>query len=274
MTDAMESLKPGSRIATSSRSVFSRVVVGIDGSEPGFEACRQAARLVEPDGSIELFAAVHLARAARTGWSATRVANDLQREAEQALREAQQIAGPHAVTKLYDGPPEGSLSHELTRQQATLLAIGTHGHSRAEEIVLGGVAGTMLHVAPCSVLVARPPDATAMFPRAIAVGVDGSPEADAALAAAQHLSRRFSAPLRIVTALGGKHVDLAHVHLRNPYVELKDEHPVDALVDAAASADLLVVGSRGLHGLRSLGSVSERVAHRATASVLVVRHGT
>jgi nucleotide-binding universal stress UspA family protein len=47
--------------------------------------------------------------------------------------------------------------------------------------------------------------------------------------------------------------------------------PVAALVEAAACADLLIVGSRGLHGLRALGSVSERVAHAASCSVLVVR---
>jgi nucleotide-binding universal stress UspA family protein len=47
--------------------------------------------------------------------------------------------------------------------------------------------------------------------------------------------------------------------------------PVAALVAAAAGADLLVVGSRGLHGLKALGSVSERVAHEAGSSVLVVR---
>ena len=47
--------------------------------------------------------------------------------------------------------------------------------------------------------------------------------------------------------------------------------PVPALVGAAFEADLLVVGSRGLHGLASLGSVSERVAHQARSSVLVVR---
>jgi hypothetical protein len=46
---------------------------------------------------------------------------------------------------------------------------------------------------------------------------------------------------------------------------------VDVLVSAARDADLLVLGSRGLHGLRALGSVSERVAHRAPSSVLVVR---
>lgn len=47
--------------------------------------------------------------------------------------------------------------------------------------------------------------------------------------------------------------------------------PVVNLVDASIQADLVVMGSRGLHGARSLGSVSERVAHRAHSSVLVVR---
>jgi nucleotide-binding universal stress UspA family protein len=54
-------------------------------------------------------------------------------------------------------------------------------------------------------------------------------------------------------------------------VEVADHAPVPALVEAAACADLLVVGSRGLHGLRALGSVSERVAYQAGCSVLVVR---
>ena len=49
--------------------------------------------------------------------------------------------------------------------------------------------------------------------------------------------------------------------------------PVPALVERSREADLVVVGSRGLHGLRALGSVSERVAHRADCSVLVVHDG-
>jgi nucleotide-binding universal stress UspA family protein len=45
---------------------------------------------------------------------------------------------------------------------------------------------------------------------------------------------------------------------------------VAALLERAREAALVVVGSRSLHGLRALGSVSERVAHRASCSVLVV----
>ena len=46
---------------------------------------------------------------------------------------------------------------------------------------------------------------------------------------------------------------------------------MEALVGASHDADLVVVGSRGLQGLRALGSVSERVAHQASCSVLIVR---
>jgi nucleotide-binding universal stress UspA family protein len=46
---------------------------------------------------------------------------------------------------------------------------------------------------------------------------------------------------------------------------------VPALVAASQEADLLVVASRGLRGVRALGSVSERVAHQAHCSLLVYR---
>jgi nucleotide-binding universal stress UspA family protein len=54
-------------------------------------------------------------------------------------------------------------------------------------------------------------------------------------------------------------------------VHIDERDPADALLDAAGTSDLLVLGARGLQGLRALGSVSERVAHRAPTSVLVVR---
>jgi len=56
-----------------------------------------------------------------------------------------------------------------------------------------------------------------------------------------------------------------------PDVEELEGKPVDELTVLSERADLVVVGSRGLKGLRALGSVSERVAHRAHSPVLVVR---
>jgi nucleotide-binding universal stress UspA family protein len=71
--------------------------------------------------------------------------------------------------------------------------------------------------------------------------------------------------------MGGKGIDDRRVAELEPGYELVPGKPVPGLVDRSADHDLLVVGSRGLHGLRALGSVSERVAHRAKCSVLVVR---
>ncbi len=250
-------------------AVFGRVVAGVDGSEPGFEAVRQAVRLVDPGGWLEVFTAVYLVGATLAGGSGPRIAAELERESGEAHREAVAIAGPSAESQLVNGPPFLTLMNELKEKEATLAVVGTHGHSRLSEIMIGGVAGELLHKAPCSVVIARSPTDAALFPRAIVAGVDGSPQSETALAAARYLAHRFAAPLTAVTALGGKGVDLDRARMCTP-VEVPD-HPVPALVEASAEADILVVGSRGLHGLRSLGSVSERVAHRAGCSVLVVR---
>ena len=76
---------------------------------------------------------------------------------------------------------------------------------------------------------------------------------------------------------GSSPVDYAEVRsivTDNGGFELTDDDrdPVDAF--SSVEADLLVLGSRGLRGVRALGSVSERAAHRAGCSVLVIRPAT
>jgi nucleotide-binding universal stress UspA family protein len=116
------------------------------------------------------------------------------------------------------------------------------------------------------VLIARPPSILAFFPYKVVAGVDGSSESEAAVATARYLADRFRAQLHVVTALHDKSHDLGRARMSSP-VEV-ETYPVQAL--AEVDADIIVVGSRGLRGLRALGSVSERVAHRAECSVLVV----
>jgi nucleotide-binding universal stress UspA family protein len=159
-----------------------------------------------------------------------------------------------ATTKLVRGAPAASLLEEIDRDEDTLVAVGGSKLGRLLGIVEGSITSQMIHRAPCSVLVARP--ASDGFPRRIAVGVDGSVESAAAYAAARYLAERFDAALRTIT--DGEH-------------EENRLRPVEALTTGAEDADLVVVGSRGLHGRHSLGSVSERVAHGASCSTLMVR---
>jgi nucleotide-binding universal stress UspA family protein len=257
------------------RSVFSRVVVGIDGSEESREAARQAAILAA--GELTLFAAYDIAPAI-VGGTGTNVPayfdDELQRGAAvDALQRAREAVAPALPAgKIVRGRAAVALISEIKRERGTLLAVGSHGRRRLAGFVLGSTATQVIHDAPSSVLVARGSSAAEGFPNKIVVGVDGSLESAGAYAVARELSERFGAELWPVVANGGKAVDRGQIDLivGSPREELADE-PVAALVAAAADADLLVVGSRGLHGLRALGSVSERVAHQARSSVLVVR---
>jgi nucleotide-binding universal stress UspA family protein len=123
------------------------------------------------------------------------VADRLQLEADQALAHAVEILGGRAEKRYLNGFVTSALLAEIKNFNATLLAIGTHGHHRTTEILLGGPAGELLHRAPRSVLVARPAD-PGTFPRTIVVGHDGSRQAADALAAARHPAARYGSSLK------------------------------------------------------------------------------
>ena len=134
----------------------------------------------------------------------------------------------------------------------------------------------------------------------IVVGVDGSACSLAALRWAVDEAKLRNAGLRVVHAWSYPHVstyhEAAHV-MRLPLAESAEalvERVVDqvtekagdvevasevvespaaeALIEAAADASLLVVGSRGLGGFRGLllGSVSQQCAHHAPCPVVIV----
>jgi nucleotide-binding universal stress UspA family protein len=255
-------------------SIFSRILVGADGSSAGSEAVRQAGVLLEPEGELTVLGAFDALDAFVGGTvgmtPSVRIDSDAQREAAEAAVAQAVDALPGTTGKVVRGPAWKELIREAERERDGLIVVGSHGTGRAAGILIGSTATELVHNAPCSVLIARKTKAD--FPRSIVVGIDGSPASAYAFEIAAELSARFGVRLWNVVAHGGKAVDPVRIaELVGHRREDLQDHPVDALVTAAAEADLLVVGSRGLHGLRSLGSVSERVAHRADCSVLVVR---
>ncbi len=254
---------------TRSPAIFKRILCGVDGTPESLVAVRQAVRLQEPAGALYLASVAPLAKAAHAGFAARRAAELLQQEAEAALAEARAIA-PAANRKLIDGDAATVLLREVDVEQLTLVAVGSHGRGRAAALLLGTVAARMLRDAPCSVLIARAARDPQTWPQSVVVGIDGSVESAGAFTVARALADRFRATIR---AVGGTADQLDHEAARAITGEL-DEQPgraVDVLAAASDSADLVIVGSRGLRGLKALGSVSERVAHQAHSSVVVVR---
>jgi nucleotide-binding universal stress UspA family protein len=141
--------------------------------------------------------------------------------------------------------------------------------------------------------------------RSIVVGTDGSEPADEAVRRATDMASREGARLHLVTAYpdpqilrerttgtgGGAYtiIDLRDVAeslvqraardaLRKSVeveTHVREGQPAEVIIDVAnqEQADLIVVGSRGLTGIKRylLGSVSSKVSEHAPCSVIIVR---
>ncbi len=254
--------------------LFARIVCGVDGSDAGLDAVRQARQLATSGSQLVLVAVSEADLAVHAGMFAGAAGNQLDEEAQTALDQAAPHAGD-ARTRLMRGRPEQTLIHVAEEEEATLLAVGSHESSRRRGMLLGSVATRMIHDAPCSVLVARVAADAGVFPRRIVVGVDGSDAALEAARVAGELAERVGAEITWLAAVGASdEIDPGELNRSGLELRRAEEHAVPALVAASQEADLLVVASRGMRGIRALGSVSERVAHRAHCSLLLYRPPT
>ncbi len=216
------------------------------------------------------------------------------------LEEATKALADAGVASATTAHRTGAVVEELLRAagSASVLVVGSQGHRAAGEALMGSVSQHVARHATCPVVVVREPhDATA---RRIVVGIDGSSTSAGAL---DFACRRAEDTHETVVAIHGWHVrapstdvwagaprsvdvgarerllaeSVAGVREDHPDVRLEQEvvlvAPERCLVDASASASLVVVGSRGLGYFSGLllGSVSQAVLHRATCPVAVVR---
>jgi nucleotide-binding universal stress UspA family protein len=264
------------------QTLFRCVICGVDGTDESRAAVAQVGRLIEASGGesrVVLVSVWNTGASVAVGWSPAiaRTGSFPQEELRAAVDAVRPLLPASAAveTVIVEGPPGPMMLTEAGRHQATLVAVGSHDHRRISGILLGSVAAQLLHEAPCPVLMARG-GAGDRFPARVAVGADGSEESARAVHAAAAIAKACGAELEAVVATGGGTPDPAAVRSAldaaagpDTPLRMESDSPVDAL--SRLDPDLLVVGSRGLQGIRSLGSVSERVAHEARCSVLVVR---
>jgi len=186
------------------------------------------------------------------------------------------------------GDPAEQIITRAKRERTDLILMGSRGLSDIRGFLLGSVSHKVATYAPCSVLVVkggRPVIAKWLL------AVDGSPQSEAAM---RWVARRWwpkglkgtalfvwdyplpprpaSLPLQMVTERYGEPLRRAGFEVAERVVM---GHAAEEIVTAArrSRADLVVIGSRGLTGLRRiwLGGVSHQVIKHSPASVLVVR---
>ncbi|WP_026551227.1 universal stress protein [Arthrobacter sp. H20] len=136
------------------------VVVGVDGSDTAYKAASRAATLAEGLGSELVVLSAHM-----TGnTEVVRIGNDtwILDDAEQALKLAERVAvklreeHPSVTVRSAAGrgKPQDVLIEEAERADAQLLVVGNVGMKGLRR-VLGSVAWSVVHNAPCDVLVVK-----------------------------------------------------------------------------------------------------------------------
>ena len=254
---------------------FKSILCGVEGNESSTEAARQAIALAAAGADLQ-FVAVY---------TSFELGPDYDREAlQKGLEEAVALAGEAGVTASME-LAEGRYAVDVLLSAAEkhdLLVLGTHGKSRAAGIMLGSTTSEAAHNTNRPLLIARQ-RANGGFPGKILVASDGSPESWAPLRVAARLAAAFDSEFELLHAVDGKHPDgpaeiesqLADVQeligarprLSQPEGDARSEILEEAMTGGAS---LIVCGRRGLRGIKSLGSVSERLVSQAESSVLLV----
>jgi nucleotide-binding universal stress UspA family protein len=249
--------------------IFGHILVGIDETPESLVAAAQAGVLRAPGGRLVLLAVTERHLAVHAGLAAARAEDDLFAGTTAELAYAKELVDADD-DRLTSGNFVDLLCSERGRRGATLIAIGVRPHRRLAALTFGGHDVQALHDAPCSLLVARPGWGPHR-PERIVVGVDGSPEARTAEAAARSLGERLGCDVVPVVGLGGA-IDAEVLHEERDDA-LLDPGPLgEAVVGASSKASLVVMGRAMERGRRPGGALVERVVYSARCSVLVVQH--
>lgn len=257
------------------------VLCGVNGNKGAYEAIRQAAWLTGPNGHLTLLAVTAVA-----GEGNYRTAAIAPARAQRALAAAHRLATEAGVEADVALDERGPVTDVLLEHAAAhgLLAIGPPPMPRIAHLLIGGTATTAAHLLPSSVLVARRPPQRASFAHDILVASDALEHSTGLVEFAVALALAHDSTLTYVHAVDGaatRHPTRVAAQLdyvtqalgERARIRIEPRHAHDLIIETAEleRCSLLVVGSRRAGGLRSVGSVSERVVHDATCSVLVIR---
>ena len=271
------------------------LVLGYDGSPESDEAARWAAgtALLRGESILAMIVVEPMDSPRSQGWPESWW-SDIERRAADTL-----AAG--RATEVTIERRVGKPVHTLLEaaRDASMLVLGSRGHNRVGEMVVGSVSQKAARHARCPVVVVR--QRNAANAQRIVVGTDDSEPSRRALDFACEqaagtgqqvvmirawkpvtvpVDKHGDVPPAMVSALLDEEEALvksvAEQRGRFPDLDIEGEFiataPGQALVDASNTATMVAVGSRGRAALTEtvLGSVSHKVLHEAQCPVAVV----
>ena len=281
--------------------MFRTIVVGYDGPGRGGEAIALAEILRDPRHGSLLLTSAYLPTPVPAAPYVI-AGPDLRDPTDAMLSEARaQLEGRVPVRTIsVPAAPARALTETAEREHADLVVVGSSHRGAVGRVVPGTTAERLLHGAPCAVAVA-PRGYEGGDIRHIGVAYEGSPEAEAALRAAEALALELGAALTVycvvepppatdsmIAAGSGAEwpsvtakqhgrqllyyvADHAPTGLR-PETLLLHGHAAEQIARRTAGVvDLLFAGSRGYGPLRRalLGSVSGALVRDAGCPVVI-----
>ncbi|MGW5922270.1 universal stress protein [Nocardia fluminea] len=276
------------------------VVVGVDGSEQSRHALRWAAEYAAHHRiALRLVFAVEIPVDYGPGLTGPLYdVDELRRHGETIVADAAQQAAAVAApitditvtTDVVAGSAVAVLRHHS--ESARLLVVGSRGLGAFRRTLLGSVSTSISRHAGCPVAVI--PESAPPADGPVVVGVDGSACSTDAVAIAFDEAARRNTRLIAVNAWSEFYryearstmqteaetvlaESIAGFAEKYPDVQVErvviEERAAKAVLDAAAHAQLIVVGSRGRGGFAgmTLGSVAQTVLHGAECPLIIAR---
>ena len=266
--------------AGASAKPFRAILCALDATDASREAARQAVVLTRNGAELTWLTVV------ATGTTDLEEGGPLTPAlALDAAEHATQTAADHGVaarTLRIEGTNPGRV---LVSESAgfDLVVVGSQDQAPVASVAIGTTASAALHAASAPVLVARKPPAGGGFPGDVLIASDGSPDSARGLELGAGIARQHGTGVTVLHVDDGHGADAGALENQiaaatqaigvAPAILEDAGDPRQRIVELARAkgASLLIMGSRGLGGVRTLGSVSERVAHEAPCSVLVSR---
>jgi nucleotide-binding universal stress UspA family protein len=144
---------------------YGNIVVGTDGSATAEKAVAQAAELAAADGARVVIVTAYTPGGASAIRDSDVVPDEIRFaltdrvQAEQLAEHGREIAkglgAPKVVVQAIAGDPAAVLLEAAKDFDAGLIVVGSRGLTSAAHFILGSVASSVAHHAPCDVLVAH-----------------------------------------------------------------------------------------------------------------------